>query len=139
MKFQNAMVMVPAILLAGCASFEGIYAPSCAAYEGDRIALDGGEFVWDRFTDAIPVDDDGNPVDATPGYPLRGRYSGPDGRLDLETAAGEALDSLYLHREEGIYYLLTEEQNEQLGTTGRIPECALVRGGFDSGSQGTGR
>ena len=139
MQLQNAIVPVLAVLLTGCASFEGTYSPSCTAYEGDRITLDGGEFVWDRFTDAIPVDDDGNPVDPTPGYPLRGRYSGSEGRLELETDAGEMVESLYVQAAEGTFYLLTEEQYERLGATGRIPECSLVRGGFERGGSGAGR
>ena len=120
-------------LLAACSSFEGTYSPDCIAYEGDRIVLEDGAFTWDRFTDSIPVDDAGNPVDPTPGYPLQGSYTEQGGTLSLQTDGGQSLDSLYVRRQNGKYYLLTREQVGRLESAGNVPECALVLGGGDDG------
>ena len=119
------------MLLAGCGTFEGTYSPNCAAYEGDRITLKNGRFVWDRFTDAYPVDEAGYPVDPTPGYPIEGSYVGPGGILSFETDAGDSLDTMYISWLDERYYLLTEEHSRELDDTGEVPECALVKGGFE--------
>ncbi|MDJ0908641.1 MAG: hypothetical protein QNI99_05585 [Woeseiaceae bacterium] len=131
MRLSNVSVLLSTVLLVACTSFEGAYSPSCAAYEGDRIVLEGGVFTWDRFTDAIPVDDEGNPIDPTPGYPVQGSYSHSRGVLSLETDSGDTLDGLFVRQHGGRYYLLTDEQIEHLDSSGEIPECALVLGGFD--------
>lgn len=122
----RTVCLLSAMLVAGCSTIEGTYSPNCAAYEGDRITLDGGQFVWDRFTDTVPVDEDGEPVDPTPGYPKSGSYSETGNLLAFETEAGEALGPLYAHRQEGLAYLLTGDQRDVFEESGRLPECALV-------------
>ena len=132
MKFRNSLILASTTLLcAACTSFEGAYSPNCAAYEGDRISLNAGRFTWDRFTDAIPVDDAGNPADPLPEYPMRGTYTRDGGVLSLRTDSGDTLESLHVRREHGRYYLLTEAQMGHLERAGEVPQCALVLGGFD--------
>ncbi len=128
------MLALPAVLLAGCGTFEGTYSPNCVAYAGDRITLDAGSFVWEKFTDAIPVDAAGNPEDPHPGYPLRGTYEGPGGILEMRSESGDALEAMHIHWDDGAYFLLTEAQLEQLDASGELAECALIRGGFDAGN-----
>jgi hypothetical protein len=61
-----------ATLLSACVSHEGTYSPGCIAYVGSNITLSDGQFVWEKFTDEVVVNDDGEIVDQFPGYPLRG-------------------------------------------------------------------
>ena len=103
--------------------------PSCIAYAGDTIELSSGQFTWDKFTDALVVDADGNLVDQFPGYPMHGTYRIDGDTLSMESASGEALQSMHLHRNDGRYYLLTGEQFEIWESTGRHAQCALMLGG----------
>ena len=113
-------------LLAGCVSHEGTYAPSCIAYAGSNITLTAGEFVWDKFTDEVIVNDDGEVVDQFPGYPLRGTYR-INGQIVLMTSGdGEVLERMYLQRRDADSYLYTAEQFEHWKTTGEHAKCALV-------------
>jgi len=49
--------------------------------------------------------------------------------VHMETASGEPLDNMYLHRHDDRNYLLTIEQSEAFEKTGKVAECALVLGG----------
>ena len=67
---MTAGVFVIAGFLAACVSHEGVYAPACSAFAGDRIKLHQGQFSWEKFTDSVVVDGDGEdirfPVSAMP-------------------------------------------------------------------------
>ena len=63
-----------AVFLFGCVSHEGTYSPDCIAYAGSNISLSDGQFVWEKFTDEVVVDDDGKIINQFPGFPMRGSY-----------------------------------------------------------------
>lgn len=118
-----------AILLFGCVSHEGTYLPDCIAYAGSNIILDDGQFVWEKFTDSVIVDEGGEIVNQFPGYPMRGSYRIDGQTLYMESAAGETMDKMYLHRRDSRQYLLTAEQFEAWQATGEHAECALMLDG----------
>ncbi len=118
-----------AILLFGCVSHEGTYLPDCIAYAGSNIILDDGQFVWEKFTDSVVVDEDGEIVNQFPGYPMRGSYRIDGQTLYMESGAGETMDKMYLHRRDNRQYLLTAEQFEAWQTTGKHADCALMLDG----------
>lgn len=128
MNIRSCAVMVLAISLVACKSVDGTYLPGCKAFAGDRIELDDGSFHWDRFTDSVEVDGDGNVVDPYPAYPLRGRYD-IDGRtLTLTSEAGDPVAVLHMLRlEDGGLALLTDRQLAEQDTSGHYDECALTR------------
>jgi len=115
-------------LLASCASHEGNYSPACAAFAGDRIELLQGKFTWEKFTDSVVVDADGDVINQFPGYPMSGSYRIDGPRVSMESGSGEVQADMYLLQQEGRRYLLTGEQYEAWGRDGRLAECALVRG-----------
>ena len=116
-----------AVTAAACMTHEGRYEPGCTAYAGSTIALSGGSFVWDRFTDQIEIGADGKPVDPYPGYPKRGTYR-LDGRIVAMTAdGGERLEDLYLHRDGATYLLLTAADHAAWESGGTYPDCPLTR------------
>ena len=115
------------MVLSGCASHEGNYAPDCVAFAGDKITLSGGEFVWDKFTDEVIVNDEGEVVDQFPGYPLRGTYRLEGDVVVMETAGGEAMESMYLHQHDDHTYLYTAKQFDAFKSTGQAADCALVQ------------
>ncbi len=129
MQTRSVAIMLVACLLAACSSHEGTYSPSCIAYAGDTIELIGGQFTWDKFTDALVVDEYGNLVDQFPGYPMHGTYRIDGDSLSMESASGEALQSMHLQQSDSHYYLLTGEQFEIWESTGRHAQCALMLGG----------
>ena len=105
---------------------EGMFEPACIAYEGDRVSLSDGRFEWQRFTDAVAVDDDGNRIDPFPGYPKTGRFEQDGERLSWDTDDGSTLDERYLLEHRGRTYLLTWDQNEAVLDGEEMPACALV-------------
>ena len=122
-----ALFLAPACLLAGCASIDGTYNPACTAFSGNTIELDGGRFVWDKFTDQVFVNDAGEVVDQYPEYPMRGRYRLEGDTIHFDSYEGAPLPSMHLREEDGEVYLLTNEQHESwLNANGR-PRCPLVR------------
>ncbi|MFQ6007007.1 MAG: hypothetical protein ACE5OQ_16075 [Woeseia sp.] len=121
-----------ACLLVGCVSHEGTYSPSCIAYAGSNIELGDGEFLWEKFTDQVIVDDDGNVVDQFPGYPMRGTYRVEGVTVHMESASGDPMQDMYLHRHDGSYYLLTADQNTSWENTGEYAECALALNAQDA-------
>jgi hypothetical protein len=126
MSSRSILILAAAVMLSGCKSLDGTYQPGCPAYAGDRIRLHAGEFEWDRFTDAVPVDAAGNRVDPFPDYPKKGNYRPQKGSLLLTFADGSEA-TLYLERQNGRVYLLTESQADAWGATRRWDDCALVR------------
>ncbi len=118
-----------ACLLAGCVSHEGTYSPACIAYAGSEIKLDNGQFVWEKFTDSVVVDNDGQIVNQFPGYPLRGAYRIDGQTVYMDSASGESMENMYFRRHDDRYYLLTAEQFEAWEKTGEYAECALMLGG----------
>jgi hypothetical protein len=130
MLFRPIILVLLAASLFGCASHDGTYTPGCMAYAGSVIKLNNGQFVWDKFTDEVILDDAGNVVDQFPGYPLKGSYQIEGQTLFLSPVSGEPLASLYLQQQRERHYLLTAGQLESLGQSGELDECALVLGGF---------
>ncbi len=116
------------MLLVACAAHNGVYSPSCIAYSGDRIELDDGGFVWDKFTDQVRVNDAGNVIDRYPEYPVSGRYEIVGTRITFLASTGMALPDRYRVRRNGQIYLLTAEQYATWSQTGDIASCALMLG-----------
>ncbi len=118
-----------AALLFGCVSHEGTYSPDCIAFAGSHIRLGNGQFVWEKFTDSVVVDDAGEVVNQFPGFPMRGTYRIDGQTLYMESDAGESMENMYLHRRDNRQYLLTAEQFEAWEKTGNYAVCALILGG----------
>lgn len=118
-----------AALSFGCVSHEGTYSPDCIAYAGSNVQLNDGEFVWEKFTDQVVVDDDGEVVNQFPGYPKRGTYRIDGQTVHLESNTGESLENMYLQRRDSRQYLLTAEQFEAWGKTSDYGDCTLMLGG----------
>jgi hypothetical protein len=113
-------------LLAGCASYDGTYSPDCIAFAGNRVTLDNGRFVWDKFTDQVLVNDAGEVVDMYPEYPMRGRYRMEGDTVHFESYIGEPLPVMHLHREDQKTYLLTDKQLESWQNPADRPRCPLL-------------
>ena len=73
---RSVVLAVFALALSGCKSYEGLYAPACAAYSGSEIKLSGGQFHWSKFTDQVVLDEQGNTVDPFPGFSREGAILG---------------------------------------------------------------
>ncbi len=116
------------LMLAGCAPHEGRYAPDCVAFAGSIVTLEGGGFVWEKFTDEVRVDEQGNTIDPFPGYPLRGTYTLDDTAVLFESASGEQIDRLHLHRRGADHLLLTAAQQQAFERSGSLPDCPLRLG-----------
>ncbi len=129
MNARHTATTLIVCLLAGCVSHEGTYSPACIAYAGSDIKLDNGQFVWKKFTDSVVVDNDGQIVNQFPGYPMRGAYHVDGQTVYMDSASGESMENMYLHRHDDRYYLLTAEQFEAWEKTGEYAECALMLGG----------
>jgi len=130
MNPRSVMTTLIAVLLCGCASYEGTYSPDCIAYEGSNVSLSDGQFVWEKFTDSVVVDDAGTVVNQFPAYPMRGSYRIEEHTLYLEAASGDALANMYLQQHNERHYLLTAGQFEAWKKTGQAATCALVLGGY---------
>lgn len=122
---QHLLIISATILLSGCVSHDGRYLPGCTAYAGNRITLNQGSFVWEKFTDAVVVDDDGNVVDQFPGYPLEGSYRIDGQTVQMEALSGESLETMYLQESGEQRYLLTAEEFASWQQEGTRHECAL--------------
>ena len=123
------LLTLTAVSLFGCVSYEGTYSPDCIAYAGSNISLNDGQFVWEKFTDMVVVDDDGEVVNQFPGYPLKGSYSIDGQTVHVEPDTGDSVEELYLHRHENRQYLLTAEQFDAWQDTGTYAGCALMLDG----------
>ncbi len=118
-----------AVMITGCVSHEGTYSPDCIAYAGSNISLSDGQFVWEKFTDEVIVDDDGEIVNQFPGYPMRGSYRIEGQTVYMESDAGEPIDKMYLHRRDNRQYLLSADQFEAWEDTGMYADCELMLDG----------
>ena len=131
MKFKEPILPLLLAVAAGCAAdtnIAGTYVPSCVAYEGNTIELSEGRFTWDKFTDEVTVDEDGNELDPFPGFPVRGTYVVEDDVVRLTTDVGELAGEMHLvHRPDQVY-LLTGEEFESWKQDGTVPNCALLLG-----------
>lgn len=125
MKSPIATIVLSAALLTACVSHDGTYSPGCIAYAGSKITLSKGEFVWEKFTDEVVVNDAGETVDRFPGYPLRGTYRIHGQRVLMKSLDGEAMEDMYLHRQDDAAYLYTSQQFEHLKSSGEPADCAL--------------
>ena len=123
------MTTLIATQLLACASHDVTYSPGCIAYEGSKISLGNGQFVWEKFTDSVAVDDAGNVKNPFPGYPLRGSYRIKGQVLSLDADSGRSLANMYLQEYRQRDYLLTAEEFETWERTGTVGACALVSGG----------
>ena len=115
------------VLLAGCASLDGSYWPGCPAFAGRNITLTGGRFVWDKFTDEVKLDDDGNFIDPFPGYPKRGSYRIDGTTVMMESDSGEAMPEIHWVRHDSRPYLLSAGQFTTWQETSTVEKCALTR------------
>mgnify|MGYP000225825241 CR=1 FL=1 len=99
---NKVLLFVPFLAAcAGCATdadVAGMYVPSCVAFEGSTIELTDRRFTWDKFTDEVTVDAEGNKLDPFPGFPVRGTYTIEDDELRLTTDVGELAAVLHLVR-----------------------------------------
>ena len=124
----SATVCLFTAAVTGCASIDGVYQPDCAAFEGDVVTLKSGEFVWERFTDAVEIDADGKRIDPFPDYPIQGRYSRDGDRLELVTNDGRTLEPMFTYGGRATPgYLLTADQYRTLIDGGQHGRCVLVR------------
>lgn len=117
------------LALAACSSINGLYAPACPSFAGQTITLDGGRFVLDKFTDTVDVDDNGNPIDPFPGYPMQGDYRREGSVVYLRSDSGTDLPTLYLAQVGNKKWLLTKAEYEEWTREGSVGPCALARGG----------
>ncbi len=129
MRLKLIVTAWTAALMFACVSHEGTYSPDCIAFEGSNIQLNDGQFVWEKFTDAVKVDDDGNVINQFPGYPLRGTYRVDGQEVQMQAESSAAIAPMYLHRDGDRQYLLTTEQWQAREATGEFSGCALVLGG----------
>jgi hypothetical protein len=113
------------VLISGCVSHDGTYLPGCTAYAGDKITLDQGRFVWEKFTDAVVVDDEGNVVNQFPGYPLEGSYRIDGQMVQMNELSGESLETMYLQNSGDQRYLLTADEFAAWQQTATRDGCAL--------------
>jgi hypothetical protein len=121
-------IFLAAFVLAGCKTYEGSYALGCVAFEGNNVTLAAGRFTWEKFTDQVIVDDDGNVVDQFPDYPRHGSYRIELETLYLEPDAGASMQDMHLIQHDDQSYLLTAQQFETWEKTGKHDKCALMLG-----------
>ena len=129
MSPRNIATVLIAVMVSGCVSHEGTYSPDCIAYAGSNISLSDGQFVWEKFTDEVIVDDDGEIVNQFPGYPMRGSYRIEGQTVYMESNAGEPIEKMYVHRRDNRQYLLSAGQFEAWENTGMYADCALMLDG----------
>ena len=97
------------------------------AHVGSRIHLSDSEFVWEKFTDQVSVDEDGDKIDPFPGYPRRGTYRIDGHSIVLNFDDDEFVETLQVREHQGRYLLLTKLQAEAQDTTGQFDACVLTR------------
>ena len=129
MNFRVYSTLVAAVFLVACVSHEGTYSPDCIAYAGSNISLSDGQFVWEKFTDAVVVDEAGEVVNQFPGFPMRGSYRIEGQIVHMESAAGDAMEKMYLHTRDKRQYLLTADQFDAWQKTEKHADCALMLNG----------
>lgn len=131
MNSKTLALLCSLAVAAGCAAdtnIAGTYEPSCIAFEGNTIELSDNRFTWDKFTDEVTVDNDGNKIDPFPGFPVRGTYVVEDDVVRLVTDVGELAGEMHLVRRPDQVYLLTGAEFESWQRDGEVPTCALLLG-----------
>ena len=126
MRSLHIVILLTAALSAGCKQIDGTYLPGCVAFEGDKIVLDEGNVTWDRFTDQIILDADGNEMDRFPDFPKAGDYEVDGDLLHLNIAAGELQKTLHIHRSGERILLLNAENLANWERTGKYDDCTLT-------------
>lgn len=127
MKLRTTATFFLVALLSGCASHDGNYAPGCVAYAGNQVELSGGTFVWDRFTDQIRVDSDGQIIDPFPDFPVSGNYTLDGRRMTMIAESGQSMQPMYLHQDGSDYRLLTADEDASWQSSGAFDNCVLTR------------
>ena len=118
------------LLLVACQAPDGVYSPSCVAFEGDRITLHGDAFSWDKFTDMVVVDEDDEPIEQFPGFPVSGSFRIEGDSVLYSPDAGSAPPYRYLVSIDNGTYLFTAAERDAWRSSGETPDCALVLGGL---------
>lgn len=126
MKSIRISLIVSTLVLAACANQDGVYEPSCMAYEGNRIELRAGRFEWQRFTDQRTVDAEGNVIDPFPQYPKMGTYSVQGGRVEMTTDDNERLPDWFIVEHDGRRYLLSKKEHNAFQEAKNLSDCALA-------------
>lgn len=127
MQRNIACLITTAAVMAGCATYDGGYSPSCPTFVANVVQLEDGQFTWTKISDEVVIDEQGNPVNRFPGYPLKGSYKVRGGALLMTSAAGETLPPMYPHRDGEQLYLLTGVEHNEVQSGGELPDCALRR------------
>ena len=126
MLLRLATALTLPLLIAGCATIDGTYVPSCDAFAGPEIRLADNRFIWRKFTDQVEVDESGNKVDPHPGFPREGGYEANGTSVTLTSDDGIA-ETFSIVQAGRAFYLLTAAENAEFESSGAIPRCALVR------------
>lgn len=119
------IILILAACVAGCASHQGLYEPACMAFAGETIELRDDEFRWQRFTDEVGVDDNGNLIDPFPGFPKSGGYTVSNATVQLHPSDDSDSVTRHLHKQHDGVYLLTPEQHAAVVGGADMPDCAL--------------
>ena len=127
MRIRLITLLAFLTLLSACKEVDGVYMPDCVAFEGSRITLSGGEFIWERFTDQVIVDDDGNVINQFPDYPKVGTYRVKGQDLELNFNNGDRVEKLQIHERYGRLSLLTADEVAEWQRSGRYAQCVLTR------------
>ena len=127
MKLRSFLLAGCALALTACASLDGTYLPSCAAFSGSEIRIANGRFHWSKFTDQVVIDEDGNEVDPFPGFPLEGVYEVSGEVMTLAPDSGESPHTLYVQRDGKTIFLLDAAEKDTLDASGKRPQCVLQR------------
>jgi len=126
MRIQLTACLLALVVLAGCKQIDGTYYPGCAAFEGDKIVLREGTVVWDRFTDQIIVDVDGNPMEPFPEFPKTGSYEVDGDLLHLAFPEEDVVKTLHIRRSDEWVLLLNAKDLAEWERTGRYNACVLT-------------
>lgn len=126
MRFQMTIGLAFVALLSGCKAIDGIYYPGCVAYEGDKVILRDGAVEWDRFTDQVILDVDGNVKDQFPDYPKTGSYQVDGALLHLTLAGNDTVQTLHIRKEGERTMLLNDADLATWERTGRYGDCVLT-------------
>ena len=129
MRLRSSILAAIIVIISGCKSIEGTYLPACIAFEGNKVTLSEGEYRWEKFTDQVVVDDDGNVVNQFPGYPQQGTYVVNDRTVRLTAAGTHTVTTLHLHSDANRVMLLTAEEYDRWRQNERIDACVLTRSG----------
>lgn len=128
MRTLHIVVSSTALLFAGCKQIDGTYYPGCVVLEGDKIVLSEGNVTWDRFTDRVILDADGNEMDPFPEFPKTGTYEVDGELLHLNIAAGEVQKTLHIRHLDERVMLLNAGNLAEWERTGQYDDCVLTLG-----------